>query len=220
MDLSNPLATVSPTLDAAVLQVLASTTGMSTAGHVQRMLEGAGGKGSVDGVRRVLTRLVGQGIVLSEVHTHATLYWLNREHLAVESILELTRLRLQIIKRIVEDIESWPFQPLNASLFGSFARGSADESSDVDVLLVTNIQVFSTSEPAWQNQVGGLAGRIRRWTGNLAQIVEVDTWQLSGMIETGDQLVDSWRADHVHLAGEPLLELLRTRPVSPLGGES
>jgi hypothetical protein len=35
MDLSNPLAVVTPTLDAAVLQALAATTGWATGAHVQ-----------------------------------------------------------------------------------------------------------------------------------------------------------------------------------------
>ena len=60
MDLSFPLATIAPTLDAGVLQVLAATTAGCSAAEVHRRL----GRGSDEGVRKVLARLVEQGVVL------------------------------------------------------------------------------------------------------------------------------------------------------------
>ena len=59
MDLSNPLATVAPTLDAGVLLVLAATSSTCTAPEVRRRLR----YGSDEGVRKVLARLVHQGVV-------------------------------------------------------------------------------------------------------------------------------------------------------------
>ena len=120
VDLSNPLAVVTPTLDAAVLLALAATTGWATGAQVHRMA----GAGSDDGVRRVLARLVDQGIVLADQHPHATLYSLNRNHVAADAIVSLTRLRAEIIDRIGVALKNWsPSPPVHASLFGSFARG-------------------------------------------------------------------------------------------------
>src|SRR5690349_10903574 len=133
MDLSNPLAVVTPTLDAAVLQALSATTGLSTGAHVHRLA----GTGSPDGVRKTLARLVRQGIVLVEEHGHANLYRLNRDHVAAAPILALTRLRGQILDNIIGAIGDWSVPPVHASLFGSFARGDADEASDIDILLVS-----------------------------------------------------------------------------------
>jgi hypothetical protein len=39
---------------------------------------------------------------------------------------------------------------------------------------------------------------------------EADHERLGTMLETDDPLVESWRADHVHLAGTRLLDLLRS----------
>jgi predicted nucleotidyltransferase len=202
MDLSNPLAVVTPTLDAAVLQALAATTGWATGAHVHRLA----GTGSDDGVRRVLIRLVDQGIVLADQHAHATLYLLNRDHVAADAIVTLTRLRGMIIDRIRGALKSWSPMLLHASLFGSFARGEATAESDIDLLVI--IEPWVTPEVITE-AVNGLAADIRRWTGNDAQIVDRKPDELVEMIASDDPLVASWRADHIDLIGTRLLDLLR-----------
>jgi predicted nucleotidyltransferase len=200
MDLSNPLAVVTPTLDAAVLQALAATTGWATGAHVHRLA----GTGSDDGVRRVLSRLVDQGIVLDDQHSHATLYILNRDHVAADAIIRLTRLRGVIIDRIKGALESW--SPVHASLFGSFARGEATADSDIDLLVVTEPK---SNPDMTAEAVDQLAADIRKWTGNNAQIVDRNPDELAAMISSDDPLVASWRADHIDLMGARLLGLLR-----------
>src|SRR5674476_439999 len=134
MDLAMPLAVVTPTLDAAVLHALAATTARASGGQVHRMA----GTGSPDGVRRVLTRLVAQGIVLADQHPNATFYLLNRDHVAADAIVALTRLRTTIIDRITDALSSWSPEPVHASLFGSFARGEATTTSDIDILVAVS----------------------------------------------------------------------------------
>ncbi len=204
MDLSNPLKIVTPTLDASVLQVLTATTGWTTGGEVHRR----SGRGSRDGVRRVLLRLVDQGIVLAQEERYATLFLLNRDHVGAEAIIALTRLRQEIVTRIESAITAWPRAPLNASLFGSFARGEADSGSDIDVLVVSSLDVIA-HEVEWADQIDSLSLNIERWTGNPAHIVSPSRQVLGEMVAAADPLVASLRADHVHLGGSSLLELLR-----------
>jgi hypothetical protein len=45
------------------------------------------GASSDEGVRRGLARLVDQGVVLADQHPHATLYLLNRNHVAANAIV-------------------------------------------------------------------------------------------------------------------------------------
>ena len=106
MDLSNPLAVLTPTLDAGVLQVLAATTGWCTAGEVHRRL----GRASDAGVRRVLERLVGQGIVTADRSHRFPLYVLNRDHVAFRYIEGLARLRGDVVDRIRGELEQWTTQ--------------------------------------------------------------------------------------------------------------
>lgn len=205
MDLSNPLATVAPTLDAGVLQVLAATTAGCTAGEVHRRL----GRGSDEGVRRVLARLVAQGVVVVDTPGRYPVYRLNREHVAVPHIEALTAVRREIIDRIGGELAGWQLVPTYAGLFGSFARGTADADSDIDMLIVRPDGMDAAVEDAWSDQLAHLQDKIRSWTGNAAQLVDLAPSTLVLMARQDDPLVDSWRAEEVHLHGERLLDLLR-----------
>lgn len=202
MDLSSPLATVTPTFDAGVLQVLAATTAGCTAAEVHRRL----GYGSDEGVRKVLARLVGQGVVLVETIARYPVYLLNREHVAVRHIEALTMVRDEIVENIRKEVVGWAVQPSHVGLFGSFARGSADSDSDIDVLLV---RPDALDEDTWLAQVDNLERRVLAWTGNDAQIIDLAPATLGEMARNGDPLVDSWRGEDIHVHGERFLDLLR-----------
>jgi hypothetical protein len=83
MDLSLPLATVAPSLDAEVLTVLARTTAPLSGRRVGALAR----RGSHQGVQRVLNRLVEHGLVLAEPASPAILYRLNRDHVLAEPLL-------------------------------------------------------------------------------------------------------------------------------------
>lgn len=200
-----PLAVVTPTLDAAVLHALAATTAWTSGARVHLMA----GRGSPDGVRRVLARLVAQGIVLADEHPHATLYLLNREHVAADAIVALTRARTTIIDRITDASSRWSPEPVHASLFGSFARAEATTTSDIDVLVVIGPAAAADSD-ARAAQTDQLATDVLRWTGNRGHIVDPTPETLAAMIAGNDPLVASWRVDHINLMGIRLLDLLRS----------
>lgn len=204
MDLSFPLATVAPTLDAGVLQVLAATTAGCTAAEVHRRL----GHGSDEGVRKVLARLVRQGVVLIETPARYPIYRLNREHVAVPHIEALTRVRRELFDRIREEVAAWAIAPTHAGLFGSFARGTGDSDSDIDVLLVRPASL-AEDDPTWLEQLDRLDHRIQAWSGNAVQIIDIAPATLGHMARDGDPLVDSWRADGIPVHGERILDLLQ-----------
>ncbi len=205
MDLSFPLATVAPTLDAGVLHVLAATTAGCTAAEVHRRL----GRGSDEGVRKVLSRLVDQGVVLVDTPGRYPIYLLNRDHVAVPHIEALTRVRQDVVDRIRSEVATWQVTPTHVGLFGSFARGTADSDSDIDVLVVRPEPMDPAAEDRWLDQLAHLDGQIRSWTGNSAQLLDLTAATLGEMARREDPLVDSWRADEVHLSGARLLDLLR-----------
>ncbi|MFT4165466.1 MAG: nucleotidyltransferase domain-containing protein [Microlunatus sp.] len=205
MDLSFPLAAVTPTLDAGVLQVLAATTAGCTAAEVHRRL----GHGSDEGVRKVLARLVTQGVVLVETPARYPIYRLNRDHVATPHIEALTRVRDEIVTRIRRDVAGWTIEPSHVGVFGSFARGTAGPESDIDVLLVRPESGAEFDEDSWLERLSQLDDRIRAWTGNAAQLIDLDAGTLGQMAREGDPLVDSWRAEAIWIHGERLLDLLR-----------
>ena len=205
MDLSFPLTTVSPTLDARVLQVLAAATTACSTAEVHRRL----GQGSNEGIRKVLARLAKQGVVLTETSAHYPVYRLNRDHVAVPHIEALTRIREEILTRIQAELARWTIKPIHAALFGSFARGEATSDSDIDLLVVRPEPPAEPDEGAWLDQLDQLDLQVRAWPGNATQIIDLDLATLGTMGNVADPLVESWLTESVHLLGQTLPSLLR-----------
>jgi predicted nucleotidyltransferase len=165
VELHRPLATITPTLDGDVLTVLARNDVTFTTGQVHRILT----QHSEEGIRKVLRRLTGQGIVLSERIGNAFVYRFNNEHLAARHITELARLQEIFLARLEDLLQKWQAPPLYAAVFGSAARGQMTGSSDVDVLLVRPDDV---EDATWDDQVDDLAATVSRWLGNDTRVLE------------------------------------------------
>jgi predicted nucleotidyltransferase len=204
MDMSQPIATVIPTLDGPVLAVLARTPQPLTGRRVHQLAAG----GSETGTRKVLRRLASTGLVTATVVGGSVQYALNREHLAAAAVLSLTSLRQRLFQRIRDAIEDWSLKPSHASIFGSTARGDGDLHSDVDLLLVHGI----TGDPpvGWIEQVSELGDRVQSWTGNHMQTYELSESELADHIQAGEPIVKDWLRDGVTVYG-PDFRSLRNR---------
>ncbi len=154
-----PLATVTPTLDGDVLAVLAQADAAFTTGQLHRMLT----ERSEEGIRRVLHRLVDQGVVTADGAGNAWLYRLNRQHLAADAIIALANLAATLIDRLEAEVALWSVLPRYAAVFGSAARATMTAESDIDVLL---IQPDDGDVARWDTQVARMASDVTRWTGN------------------------------------------------------
>jgi predicted nucleotidyltransferase len=167
VDFANPLRVLTPTLDAEVLRVLAPADKAFTGREIHRRTNGA----SQEGVRVALGRLVRQGIVEDERAGNATLFRLNRDHLAAAHIVALASLRQRFFDRLREELAAGTISPAAAAVFGSVARGDADEDSDIDLLIVRPPQA-ARDEEQWSSQLFALQVKASAWTGNDARVVE------------------------------------------------
>lgn len=165
MDLSRPLATITPTLDGDVLAILARRSATFTTGQIHRILTNH----SEEGIRKVLRRLAIQGIVSSERIGNAFAYRFNQDHLAAQHIVGLARIQETFLARLESLLESWRVPPVYAAVFGSTARGQMTTSSDIDLLLV---RPHAASEAEWEDQVNDLANTVTRWLGNDTRVLE------------------------------------------------
>lgn len=107
MLLDRPMQIVTPTVDGDLLAVLARGDVVLTPGELQRRM----GRYSISGIRKALTRLTAQGIVTAETRPHATLYQLNRRHLAADAIVALASQREELLGRLsraLEDLDPAP----------------------------------------------------------------------------------------------------------------
>ncbi len=167
MDLKHPFRIVTPTLDGEVLRTLAGTTRALTGRQVERLV----GDKSHEGIRRVLARLVEQGIVSQEPAGPAFHYRLNREHLAAPYVEGIASLRLRLIEMLRTAIGNWTTPPSLAVLFGSAGRGEASTRSDLDVLVIRPRGV-DPDDQTWRDQLDQLATEATCWTGNDTRFLE------------------------------------------------
>lgn len=205
MDLGHPISSIAPPLVARVLEVLSGTTRPLAGREVGKII----GEGSANGVWKALNRLEEQGVILADHRSRATYYVANRDHLAWPAIETLTRLRRELTARLGREIEHWEVAALHASIFGSTARGDADQNSDVDVLLVQPENLDDVDAETWAAQVASLRDAVRRWTGNRCQTFVVDTSRLGEHVRARDPLVSAWLDDEVLLSGTPIGDLVK-----------
>ena len=203
MDVARPYAAVCPTLDGEVLQVLARTTGVLTG----REVAGLTGRRSHSGVLDALHRLTEHGLVTRVELNRAYLFTLNREHLSTPAVEILMRMRAELLRRIRGAFDSWEIAPAHVSMFGSAARGDGGTGSDIDLLVIRPGDV-ADDNATWRAQLADLKDRIRRWTGNHAQIVELADEAVIRLRKDERSIVAALRSDAVVLYGSEIATLL------------
>lgn len=200
MNVAKPFEAVSSTVDTDVLAVLASST-MPRSG---RELARRAGRSST-GAQHALDRLVEHGLVARLEAGRTFLYTLNRDHLLAPAVEKMVDARLELIRRLRDELGSWHTPPIHASLFGSAARGDGDTGSDIDLFLV---RPAGAGDSGWSEQVDGLAESVLSWTGNHAGTIEVSEEELARLREDPTPVVEELRRDAIDLAGQPAKSLL------------
>jgi hypothetical protein len=203
MDLRHPLRSLIPSLDSAVLEVLAGAkTGLGVS-QITRLAA----KGTRPGLTAVLDRLVAHGVVLAEPANQGFLYRLNRDHLLAPVVVATAAVRGTLIARLTDAVDGFAPQPAHASLFGSFARGEADADSDIDLLLIAGT---GRDAALWDDSAAQLRDRVFRWTGNRCQLMVLTVPRLRQLAAANEPIVANWLADGLLLSGAPLADLLST----------
>jgi predicted nucleotidyltransferase len=154
----------------------------------------------------VLHRLVEHGLVSAQEAGAATLFTLNREHVAAAVVDELARLRTELIERIRGEVQGWDSQPIHVSIFGSAARGDGSTTSDIDLLIVRPEQV-SDDDAQWREQLHGLAEHIHRWSGNHASLHELTPRDLRAALRRREPIIVSLRKQSIAVAGPDFADL-------------
>jgi len=207
MDMSSPYSVVLSAADGPILALLAGTTRGLSGREVAR-LSGV----SPNGAWKALHRLAEHGLVRVEpAGGNTTLYTLNRDHVAMEAIATLARLRSILVERLRERIAAWESPPMHVSLYGSAARGDGDTRSDIDIFVVRPSDI-DEEDPQWREQLDELARASLSWTGNHAGIAEMPESELVRLRRERPPIVDAVVRDGITLAGEPVPALLGRLP--------
>lgn len=199
MNLSDPTQAVTPTLDGAVLAVLARSEQELTVAQVAALAP----RGTAAGVRKVLYRLGAQGIVTARVVGSLTTYQLNDDHVAATVAGELAGLWGQLWRRLRELVAGWALPPVYAAVFGSAARRDGDETSDLDVLVVRPDDIAG-DDAAWEQQLDRLRDRGTAWSGNQVSILELSEAEARAAARRGERLLREAEREGVGLTDGPV----------------
>jgi predicted nucleotidyltransferase len=167
VQLQQPFGVVTPTADGEVLAILAASYAEYTVAQLNALVPGR----SHNGIRKVVERLAGQGIVVTRDVGRTRSYALNDEHLLARAVREIADARRLLLLRLGSAVGAWTEPPLVGALFGSAARGDMRLDSDLDLLL---IRCRGTGGDEWESAAAELTTRASSWTGNDARIVDLD----------------------------------------------
>jgi predicted nucleotidyltransferase len=201
MDLGSPVLDVAPAVRGALLAALARLEEPVT----RRQLAAAAGV-APGNASAVIEDLIDSGLVTETVAGRASLVRLNRSHLAAGPVMALAGLRGELIARLRERLAEWP-DLRGAWIFGSVARGDADRTSDIDLLIV----VADPDSSDLHERLSGLHADVRTWTGNDMQVVEHSPASWRTLVRAQNPLVEQIRLDGIALAGDATALLERRR---------
>ena len=178
MDYVHPVQAVIPGAQGRVLAVLAQTTAALNLSTLAR-LAGV----SVAQASRVMPGLVDLGLVERREIPPSSQFRLIRENVAAQAIIDLARSRDTALDRIGAAAAALPFQPVSVIVFGSFARGEADEQGDLDAIIVRPDEVdedddaWATAIEQWRNDAQAITGNRIEISGRPPRSTEQACWQ-------------------------------------------
>ena len=208
MDYSRPLEAIIPGTTGKVLGVLARTDAELPIRRVAQLARVSRDRASIE-----IRRLVALGIVSRRELAGASLVKLERMNAAALALLALADARLKALSRLSELAKSIKPAPASLVLFGSFARGTDDAESDLDVLVVRSDEV-EPDDPSWLDSFGNWQDLARVVVGNPVNVIETSRHELNALARTRPL----WRTivdDAVTLAGEE-----PSRIVAPVGARA
>jgi len=201
MDFVRPVEAIVPGVQGRVLSVLAETTADLNMRTIARLADV-----SLSQASRVLARLVELGVVERRDVPPSSLFRLVRQHVAVGPLLALARGRDALISEMGRLATGLPVVPLSAIVFGSFARGEADIESDIDTVLVRPAGVDESDE-LWSESVEQWRTSVRRASGNQVEVLEVDSDEVTALLNSRRQVWRDIRRDGLVVHGLSLAEL-------------
>jgi predicted nucleotidyltransferase len=207
MDVANPMQSVIPGAHGIVLAALSGTDAPLSG---RRLAELAKPGFSQRRINEALRHLVDAGIVLRESRPPSDHYQLNHDHVAAEGIAALAHMWTALVGRIGAELTRWSVAAEAAWLLGPAARGEGAERSDLDILLVLpSSGIASSITEAWEHQTKTLIEKIKTWSGNRCNLVEMGAAELRAAVERDDRLIRDLREQGVVLTGHDPGDLLR-----------
>jgi predicted nucleotidyltransferase len=201
VDYVAPIEAVVPGVQGRVLSVLARTDTELTMRSVAQ-LAGV----SVNRAVSVLNHLIALGLVERREAGSAALVRLARDNEAARIIVSLGNLRSAVIDRLRRQAKAIRPEPASLVLFGSFVRGEARTSSDLDVLAV-RAQHVSEDDQKWLDGLGQWVALAARVIGNPVNVLTVGQDDLPGLLKRKQSVWREIAKDGLVLLGMGVADL-------------
>lgn len=195
MDFVRPVESVVGGVQGRLLAVLAEVTAPLTLRRLARLADVSPAQAS-----RVLPRLVDLGIVERHDIPPASQFVLIRDNIAAQTIVALADARSTALQQIGLAASGISPAPVSVVAFGSFARGEADNESDVDLLVVRPDDVHEDNEQ-WSDSLEAWRRQVRAVTGNDVEILEASTTEATDKLLESSELWRDIRRDGIVVQG-------------------
>jgi predicted nucleotidyltransferase len=202
MDFVHPVRAVIPGAQGRVLAVLAETTADLNLRTLAR-LAGV----SVAQASRVMPDLVELGLVERHEVPPSSQFRLNRENVAAQAILDISRSRDAALHRIGIAADYLSISPVSIVVFGSLARGEADSQSDIDAVIVRPDET-AEDDDVWAADVERWRSEARAITGNRVEVLEVSHHEVRARLAGNSTLWSDIVRDGVTVHGLTIDELM------------
>jgi len=153
-----------------------------------------------------LPSLVELGIVERREVPPAAQFRYVHEHVAAQAVSALAAAHRTVLHELCESAGCLAPAATSVLVFGSFARGEADASSDLDVVVIRPADI-DEEEPQWRLSLDHWQAGVRRLTGNRVELVEIAEPDAARLVRSRRPFWLELRRDGVVLAGKSLDEL-------------
>lgn len=198
MDFLHPVEAVIPGAQGRIVGVLARTSGELNLRTIAR-LSGV----SVAQASRVVPGLIALGLVERREAPPSALFRFVPEHVAAGAVLALADARRLVLDEIGRTASGLDPVPVSVVVFGSFARGEAVGESDLDLVLVRP-DVVGEDDAGWRAGVEAWIDRVRRFTGNRVELLEVAEHDAARLLRSRKPLWLDVRRDGIVVLGREL----------------
>lgn len=201
MDFRDPVQAVIPGAQGRILAVLSQTSAELNLRTIARLSDV-----SVAQASRVMPGLVELGLVERREAPPSALFRFVPSHVAARAVAMLADVRTTVLEELKTTAAHLSVAPVSVIVYGSLARGEADRSSDIDVLVIRPPRV-AEDEQGWRSAIDKWVEEARRLTGNRIELLEVAAEEAGAKLRSKKTLWTDIQREGVVVFGRTIEDL-------------
>ncbi len=201
VDFREPVQVVIPGAQGRILAVLSQTSAELNLRTIARLSDV-----SVAQASRVMPGLVELGLVERREAPPSALFRFVPNHVASRAVAMLADARTTVLQELKLTAGRLSVPPVSVIVYGSFARGEADRSSDIDILIIRPPRI-GEDDPEWRAAIDEWLEGARRLTGNRVELLEVAAEEAGAKLRSKKQLWSDIQREGLVVYGRAIEDL-------------